>query len=244
MIEETKAPSGIIELKVEEHNPIQHKTPFIPDGHRIVGVVGRPSTGKSTYLYRTFVPNMADAGICYICSKDLGDEPYIKMQKYLEDHGTTVMRRNKIDLQELSDLAPRFKEYPHNIAIFDDFTRQEMDQLVDFSKSGRHTHNCSQIYVGHSFVSGIPIEIRLNLNTIIVFNTDDTNHIANQTLGVPREIKKYIKEATSLPWGCVTIWKDSILDPALRVRRGLSGLLREEVPADIMISLMQKRMIK
>ncbi len=232
--------SELIELPIKHREPTQHKTLFIPSGERFLAVVGATGTGKTTWVCNKFVPNLAQIGIAYICSSDIFQEAYSDLATYLESKGTQVMKRNSIDPAEIQELAPVFKSHKHNLFVFDDYRRDELEGVVTLAKMGRHSHNCSLIYITHMFAKELPQEVRANLNCIALFQTPDVDMVAREALGDPRKIKKFVKEVTAEAYMPVTFWRDGQLDPAMRIRRGLRGILKTEIPPDVAIAQQQR----
>lgn len=198
---------------------------FLPGNRRIM-ILGKSNCGKS-YSLLHIIPALNIDEIYVICPT-VNQPVYQAIEKYCKE--------NRIKLTYFKDtnniskilLNKKIDKQKHKLVIIDDiYDKKQLEELCPLFSHGRH-YNYSIIIISQSF-SNCPIEIRKNLSDLLMFHTDNIQHVYCSKLKSyfknNNEFHKIYNDAINEPFGYLNICLDSDCRDILKIRCKLNGVL-------------------
>ena len=165
---------------VEHDSPVKHKSPYFPDGHLSIEIIGCSGCGKSSMLL-SIIPQIANISQIIICSTVTHNKVYDAIRAYCdrEDISYALACSPEEAKVTIEDMTSEKEPDKQGLVIFDDFSMQKSGRNDPFNQIAAVVSAVMRNYGYHSIMitqsaTNVPTLFRNNSNVRIIFNMQDT----------------------------------------------------------------------
>lgn len=166
-------------IKLSHKTPIKHNSPYLPDGHLSILILGTSGSGKS-HLLLDIVPQIANLQTIIACTLIATNPVFVSMQdwckqKDIEFHLVSDPLTARSTIESAIDSKDENKE---GLIIFDDFSSQKSSRsdpynnVVATTSAMLRNYGFHNIFITQSSLN-VPTLYRNNSNVRCVFAMND-----------------------------------------------------------------------